>query len=251
VWQNVQYQLSNRDWDLLASKPQNLQCHILGKANELISQSDKELLGLGLNYCINSEPTLPHGTIDLQRFEKDVRTKIMFAGSPLPPMPKLFTPNMTFQPDELQPSVKNALREFEEALKQHGQAHRSHPNITREQKTRLRELKQDERIVILPTDKNLGPSVLDTETYIDRALQDHLLNETNYRQLSQEEADHHIDQLFQQVIHLTDRIVLDAAGEIADEDDSGEGEEDPDVKSLRTYFARNYKLKKDTYNQWI
>ena len=38
------------------------------------------------------------------------------------------------------------------------------------------------------SDKNLGPVIMERETYIKRALSDHLLNDTNYKQLTYHEA---------------------------------------------------------------
>jgi hypothetical protein len=55
----------------------------------------------------------------------------------------------------------------------------------------LTQLKQNKSIIIKPTDKNLGPTILDTKTYIKQILQEHLLT-TSYTQLTKETAKSHI-----------------------------------------------------------
>jgi hypothetical protein len=65
------------------------------------------------------------------------------------------------------------------------------------------QLKQNKNIIIKPTDKNLGPAVLDTKTYIKQILQEHLLT-TNYTQLTKETAKNSIENLkllFKNLLH--------------------------------------------------
>ena len=38
------------------------------------------------------------------------------------------------------------------------------------------------------TDKNLGPAIMETTKYYQRAFQDHLSNQTNYKEISATEA---------------------------------------------------------------
>ena len=52
----------------------------------------------------------------------------------------------------------------------------------------LRQLRQDHRFIVVPSDKNLGPAILERDTYKRRCLQDHLLDSTTYHQLSTDEA---------------------------------------------------------------
>ena len=55
----------------------------------------------------------------------------------------------------------------------------------------------------MATDKNLGPAIIDTKTYIDQALRDHLLNETNYQKLSQAQVGENLVQVYHQIMNLT------------------------------------------------
>jgi len=58
----------------------------------------------------------------------------------------------------------------------------------------LKLLKDNKNLIIKPTDKNLGPAVMDTSTYVRKILIDHLLT-TDYRQLSPIEAKNTMDNL--------------------------------------------------------
>ena len=62
------------------------------------------------------------------------------------------------------------------------------PNLLRHHKRLLESLRHSNEHIVLPSDKNLGPVIMERETYIRRALTDHLLNATNYRQLTYAEA---------------------------------------------------------------
>ncbi len=60
--------------------------------------------------------------------------------------------------------------------------------MTQVQRRTLSELQQRKDLIVLSTDKNLGPCILARSVYIQRALQEHLLNVDNYCQLPPEEA---------------------------------------------------------------
>lgn len=60
------------------------------------------------------------------------------------------------------------------------------------QVTSMVNLRNNENIIILKADKNLGPAILERDVYIRRALDDHLLDKTSYRQMSETTTDNHI-----------------------------------------------------------
>ena len=63
-----------------------------------------------------------------------------------------------------------------------------HHNLTPSQRNTLRELRMRTDIIVLPTDKNLGPSVLERSRYIEMVLTEHLSNQSNYIHLPREQA---------------------------------------------------------------
>ena len=234
VWQNVKQLWQQRGFADLPQRPQNLQCHILGKAKEFISDLDADLLGLGLNYCVNTERKAPTGSFDTDRLLRDIRVKHMFAGSPLGPMPKLYQPNPEFEPDEMPSVVENDLKEFRQHINttQAQQPASIRPNLSKEERRRLLELRNDENIVILPSDKNLGIAVVDTVTYIHRGLHDHLLNTTNYKQLTAAEAEQHLETVYSKIKNIISRIL----NSLGDDDD----EYNEERKAMDNYFTRSY-----------
>jgi len=65
-------------------------------------------------------------------------------------------------------------------------------NLSLSQLSTLKLLKENNNLTIKPTDKNLGPAVMDTNTYINKVLTDHLLTK-DYRQLSTLDAKNIMD----------------------------------------------------------
>jgi len=65
----------------------------------------------------------------------------------------------------------------------------------------LDHLKQNHNILIKPTDKNLGPAIMDTEDYIHQVLQDHLLTK-DYMQLTQYKAINKMEEIKNLLKHI-------------------------------------------------
>ena len=68
--------------------------------------------------------------------------------------------------------------------------HQFTTNLTKRQQELLQLLQNHNDFIIAPSDKNLGPCILERDVYIKRALQDHLSNEKVYRKLHKEEAEY-------------------------------------------------------------
>jgi hypothetical protein len=67
-------------------------------------------------------------------------------------------------------------------------------NLTTQQKNAFRQLSHNQEIIIKPTDKNLGPAVMDIKNYVSQVLQEHLLTDT-YRQLSSTETKSYLEEV--------------------------------------------------------
>ena len=65
---------------------------------------------------------------------------------------------------------------------------RSRSNLLRHHESLLDSLRQSTTHIVFPSDKNLGPVIVERSIYIQRALQDHLLNKNTYKRLSPHEA---------------------------------------------------------------
>ena len=132
--------------------------------------------------------------MDFKRLEKDVFTMFMFQGNNVNNEnydPKLYIPHPNFKPQEGPTSFKTALREFrfevEEATKPLLKK-RNCSNLPLRYIHHLRNIKRSSDVIVTATDKNLGAAIIDTKTYIQRNLKDHLLDATRYRRFDSKEA---------------------------------------------------------------
>jgi dGTP triphosphohydrolase len=69
-------------------------------------------------------------------------------------------------------------------------------NLTTIQQKALKELKNNKQLIIKPTDINLGPALMELDTYIQQVLCEHLLTQ-DYIQLTKQEATARMDALKQ------------------------------------------------------
>jgi hypothetical protein len=150
------------------------------------------LLGLGLNFCL--QPRYTSGPTELRdasdRFRRDMYTKMFFAhlDEPWDPKQLFIRSKWKPDPDTIPREFKARVDKFLRELKPQFRARRVTPNLTRLQAKLLRHLKDSPDFIIFPTDKNLGPAILERSEYINRALKDHLENPQVYRQIPEPEA---------------------------------------------------------------
>jgi len=154
----------------------------------------RELLGHSLNYCIQRPLPQPNITATFNRFLYDIRTKFAIADFESTNSshynPKLYVKSPDWNPDEAPPPVEAALHHFRDKLLQATLAtrHTRQYNLSTQQRRLLQTLGASRQFKIIFTDKNLGPAIMNRDTYIERALKDHLLDQTSYRRLTLAEA---------------------------------------------------------------
>ena len=153
----------------------------------------ESLLGYSLKYCIQKPLPQPDITACIRRFTTDIRTRFAIADLDLPPSdynPKLYIKSDTWDPPQAPPLVEDALHTFHEQLLQTAQANKNpcRYNLNYRHRQLLQQLCSSRQFIIVPTDKNLGPAIMNRDTYKTRALQDHLLDASSYRRLSPTEA---------------------------------------------------------------
>jgi hypothetical protein len=106
---------------------------------------------------------------------------------------QIYKKNLTWHPPPAPLIVEDKITEFEKALKCLQKKYAENTkniklsNLTSPQLNILQQLRQNPNIVIKPTDKNLGPAIMDSLDYAKQALQEHLLTDT-YKQLPETEA---------------------------------------------------------------
>jgi len=168
------------------------------------------LLWLGLKFCI--EQPLPKPTLStyIERLTYDIRVRHAITGfeldykqnqnpddvHPFPTDddteydPKLYLKSTTYEPPAAPQPVEDAISQFQDGLQHLINNNKQHrrSNIPPTTRQALRQLRKDDRFIVVPSDKNLGPAIMERSTYIKRCLQDHLLDSTTYKRLDPTEA---------------------------------------------------------------
>ena len=122
---------------------------------------------------------------------RDVNIKAFFSHTPerTDYNPKLYLPSEWEAPDAL---IPNALLErtknFFTSLKTSFRKRRVPPNLMTFQRQILNDLRDSKDLLIVMTDKNLGPAVIERDVYTRRVFDDHLLKPETYRRIETTEA---------------------------------------------------------------
>ena len=149
----------------------------------------KSLLGLGLNFCPIPKFTNYDINSTIQRFRKDMVLKMITAGNEITYTTKFYPKTSRTFSDKLVPeNYRKRIDVFLHFLRKEFKKKKTKSNLLTYQNNLLTELSKSKQHIILRADKNLGPCILETNTYISRCLNDHLLDKHTYQQLSQREA---------------------------------------------------------------
>ena len=109
------------------------------------------------------------------------------------PKTQLFVPSK-WKPDhsEIPRELVCRVDQFSRAIKQLFVAQQDHSNLLPSQQRALRELKARKDLIVLKTDKNLGPAIVEREVYIRKAFEEHLGDPKTYRRLTETQANQRI-----------------------------------------------------------
>jgi predicted double-glycine peptidase len=140
--------------------------------NANIPHGTRQLLGLNLKYCLACSQLNNNINTTVQKMAYAIRT--------------------TF-PEPAPLHIEDKITSFEKILKteQNNLIHklngRNLRNLTYPQSVTLRLLKQNNNLTVKPTDKNLGPAIIETKEYVSRILKEHLLT-SDYGKLTEASA---------------------------------------------------------------
>jgi hypothetical protein len=129
---------------------------------------------------------------------KDVYTKTFFAHLPERNdyNPKLYVPSNWEPPHQMIPQLLTTrMQHFFTHMKSNFHKRRVSPNLLTFQRKILNDLRDSKELMIVMTDKNLGPAVIEWDTYVRQVLDDHLLKADTYRQIAPTEAAHLLTQI--------------------------------------------------------
>lgn len=153
------------------------------------SSNLRSLLGLGLNFITTPRYSTRHSAIrdsTLPRLQNSLHLKFHFAGETMESdyNKKLYQKsNWTPPPYTFPPQLLPRMDAFDIALQKIFRRQQSRPNLLPHQQRALKDLTSQNQLLVVPCDKNLGPSVIERSRYIQMALQEHLTDANTYRRL--------------------------------------------------------------------
>ena len=141
--------------------------------------------------------------VHLQRFKKDIYTKMYLAHSTTP-VPRLFIKSNWEPPiGNINYNLKARVNAFVKKISLvHNKSKRTRSNMLPFQRRILSDFRTTGTHLVLAADKNLGPCVIERATYIQRALADHLTDTKTYNKLTKLQATTKIENLHQQVVNF-------------------------------------------------
>jgi len=176
---------------LVTQKPRQSSFHNLCSASTTIPPTLHSLLGLGLNFCPTPTTTTPLDQVELKRFTKDYRRRILFANGPeLESDSILYVKNTQWEPSIPESTTLHTRASiFEDSIhNMFYKRQKARPNLLPLQEQAIRWLLDHPELIVMSTDKNLGPAIIEREEYVRLAYRDHLSDTNTYRQLTSAEA---------------------------------------------------------------
>jgi len=165
--------------------PRNLEIH--NYSTMILSARQAKIIGMGLKF----RPTLKPPTVEqfdsqIQDFCRSVRLRDKFRNIPRDPNfnPRLYVRSAWCPPRE-NPDLEDKLFEIRKKLKTSFVANKPRwkCNLTRQDKVELQELRNNPSVMLLPADKNLGPTLLVADWVQQETLR-HLHDELSYSRVT-------------------------------------------------------------------
>ena len=194
---NVTQYYRSLDWETITTNARMTHAlHNLCSSNIILPPGTSRLLSLGLNFCIKT----PYPNINIKavidQFTKDVRNLNFWRnkaddGEERKYIPELHVKNEEWNPPRASAEIEAAIKRFARALRQEHKAYNhqwSRPNITQQQRHLLMYLKNHPILIILASDKNLGPVIMERTVYIQRCLDDFLAKPEQYDRLTKQQV---------------------------------------------------------------
>ena len=192
TWRNVENALTQMEVNEYFNRPNNMTYHNLC-SNLHPPQGVGTTLGLGLKFCVQSDRAPDFVEKSMIRFSDDIRKKYLFAGSAMKDTPKKIYIKSPWIPDPAPDHVEDRINTFARALSAEHNFLTKHlgksSNLTNLQKSQINLLRSNRDFVILISDKNLGPAIMERELYIKNILTEHLLDGKTYTQISEDEGE--------------------------------------------------------------
>lgn len=212
IQENVRRSLVSTNFDKFFDSCLNRSCHNLCKTNH-IPRAVIRLLGLGLKFCIMDKvPPSDLRDFDFDRFRDQIRTRFFFIDNIDDEEsfePKIYVKNPDWVAPAASLEVEAALDKFQKTLTEYisqRYVRSFRPNLLYSELGLIGQLRRNKNVIVLATDKNLGPAIMDRDEYITLVLQQHLLNEEKYTRFTAEEAKNRRESATDQMWSLIDEF---------------------------------------------
>ena len=175
-------------------RPSNSSFHDLRTKKDIpISHHIKSLLGLSSKFCPTPRYTHNNTILNntLKRHQRDLWLKHYFIDSPLDDdyNPRLYHKSTWTPPEwKIHRELQRRFKEFSTNYKSLFKLRHGISNLLPSQRIALQFLQQSKTLMVVNCDKNLGPAIIETESYIRMAFKDHLNDRNTYKYLTSDEA---------------------------------------------------------------
>ena len=191
------------------SRPSNMAFHDFTKRHKP-QKNLQSLLGLGLKFIPTPSLTNCWSRLKQSSYERlfcSVHLRFHIAGKPPSEGtttydPKIYVhstwtpPHWTITPIALE----ERLTHFSSALSKLFKTRQGKTNLLPHQHRALRTIQQQQTFLIVPCDKNLGPTIIECHDYLKIAMRDHLSDTTTYKSLTTSEIDRYSSDITKNIL---------------------------------------------------
>jgi hypothetical protein len=199
AWANASEVHLNRPPTALDRQVSNLKFHNL--CTHLVPPIGIEsVLGYDLKHCVQHKTPQNDAEASLSRLERDVRIRFLHRDNQQEDDtddenemydPKIYVKLKGWNPDPCPIiDVEKELATFRKQFLSLVAKNKPKPtsNLSKRQEKLLTMLQSAKQFIVIPTDKNLGPAIMERSQYISRCFQDHLTVESIYSRLTAKDA---------------------------------------------------------------
>ena len=191
------------------SRPSNMAFHDFTKQHKP-QKNLRSLLGLGLKFI--PTPSLTNCWSRLKQSSYDrlfhsVHLRFHFAGKPPSEGTTTYDPKMYINSTWTPPhwtippiALEERLTRFSSALNKLFKTRKGKTNLLPHQHRALRTLQQQQTFLIVPCNKNLGPTIIERHDYLKIAMRDHLSDTTTYKSLTTSEIDRYSSDITKNIL---------------------------------------------------
>ena len=191
IWHNISNVLRDMTPITYFSRPRRMAFHNLCE-REKPPEGIGITLGLDLKFCVQLDKAPNQLEKSANRFMDDVRKRYHFAGSKNKQVPKNIYVKSDWVPPKADEHIEGRMEQFCSKIACESnflhQFSKKSSNLSHLQKYHLNLLRSNRDFIILYSDKNLGPAIMERNVYIKSILDEHLLKTSTYQQLNEAEG---------------------------------------------------------------